>query len=196
MVYFHSVHFFVWNGNRLYRGRNPIPLVHRPTLHPLCNVPCHHPATVHLKRNWYPEIHQVQGLSEGHSTMHKFDVIKLFSSCVSVLGTLAASYLCVAVIVKYYLMESHTVIVTPEHSQGSVTNTSVHLSLATYFTDFVVVFFSVNISVLRFQCGFLGINVQCCANHLFWLSGMRYCRYLLIELWTVLQSGMMSDTFA
>ncbi|XP_056269037.1 putative sodium-coupled neutral amino acid transporter 8 [Pseudoliparis swirei] len=36
----------------------------------------------------------------------------------SVLGTLAATYLCVAVIVKYYMMESHTVIITPEHSQG------------------------------------------------------------------------------
>ncbi|KAK5873914.1 hypothetical protein PBY51_018914 [Eleginops maclovinus] len=36
----------------------------------------------------------------------------------SVLGTLAATYLCVAVIVKYYLMESHTVIITPEHSEG------------------------------------------------------------------------------
>ncbi|XP_041640511.1 putative sodium-coupled neutral amino acid transporter 8 [Cheilinus undulatus] len=36
----------------------------------------------------------------------------------SVLGTLAATYLCVAVIVKYYLMESHSVILTPEHSQG------------------------------------------------------------------------------
>ncbi|KAM7424051.1 hypothetical protein PAMA_000422 [Pampus argenteus] len=36
----------------------------------------------------------------------------------SVLGTLAATYLCVAVIVKYYLMESHTAIITPEHSQG------------------------------------------------------------------------------
>ncbi|KAM3625631.1 uncharacterized protein V6R79_015057 [Siganus canaliculatus] len=36
----------------------------------------------------------------------------------SVLGTLAATYLCVAVIVKYYLMEEHTVIITPEHSQG------------------------------------------------------------------------------
>ncbi|GAA6227841.1 putative sodium-coupled neutral amino acid transporter 8 [Lates japonicus] len=36
----------------------------------------------------------------------------------SVLGTLAATYLCVAVIVKYYLMESHTVVITPEHSQG------------------------------------------------------------------------------
>uniref|UniRef100_A0A8C6UJV6 Solute carrier family 38 member 8b n=1 Tax=Neogobius melanostomus TaxID=47308 RepID=A0A8C6UJV6_9GOBI len=34
----------------------------------------------------------------------------------SVLGTLAATYLCVAVIVKYYLMESHTVIITPEVS--------------------------------------------------------------------------------
>ncbi|XP_040895615.1 putative sodium-coupled neutral amino acid transporter 8 [Toxotes jaculatrix] len=36
----------------------------------------------------------------------------------SVLGTLAATYLCVAVIVKYYLMESHEVIITPEHSEG------------------------------------------------------------------------------
>ncbi|KAK5915272.1 putative sodium-coupled neutral amino acid transporter 8 [Pseudochaenichthys georgianus] len=36
----------------------------------------------------------------------------------SVLGTLAATYLCVAVIVKYYLMESHNVIITPEHSEG------------------------------------------------------------------------------
>ncbi|KAM9817225.1 putative sodium-coupled neutral amino acid transporter 8 [Neosynchiropus ocellatus] len=37
----------------------------------------------------------------------------------SVLGTLAAVYLCVAVIAKYYLMESHDdVIITPEHSEG------------------------------------------------------------------------------
>ncbi|XP_054627510.1 putative sodium-coupled neutral amino acid transporter 8 [Dunckerocampus dactyliophorus] len=36
----------------------------------------------------------------------------------SVLGTLAATYLCVAVIVKYYLMENHIAIITPEHSQG------------------------------------------------------------------------------
>ncbi|KAG7278825.1 hypothetical protein CRUP_010388, partial [Coryphaenoides rupestris] len=36
----------------------------------------------------------------------------------SVLGTLAATYLCVAVIVKYYLMESHTAVISPEHSQG------------------------------------------------------------------------------
>ncbi|XP_034725105.1 putative sodium-coupled neutral amino acid transporter 8 [Etheostoma cragini] len=36
----------------------------------------------------------------------------------SVLGTLAATYLCAAVIVKYYLMESHVAIITPEHSQG------------------------------------------------------------------------------
>ncbi|KAK1890818.1 putative sodium-coupled neutral amino acid transporter 8 [Dissostichus eleginoides] len=40
----------------------------------------------------------------------------------SVLGTLAATYLCVAVIVKYYLMESHNVIITPEHSEGSMEN--------------------------------------------------------------------------
>ncbi|XP_040051970.1 putative sodium-coupled neutral amino acid transporter 8 [Gasterosteus aculeatus] len=36
----------------------------------------------------------------------------------SVLGTLAATYLCVAVIVKYYMMENHNVIITPEHNQG------------------------------------------------------------------------------
>uniref|UniRef100_H2LYH2 Solute carrier family 38 member 8b n=1 Tax=Oryzias latipes TaxID=8090 RepID=H2LYH2_ORYLA len=37
----------------------------------------------------------------------------------SVLGTLAATYLCVAVIVKYYLMDTHAAIITPEHIQGS-----------------------------------------------------------------------------
>uniref|UniRef100_A0A3B3B932 Solute carrier family 38 member 8b n=1 Tax=Oryzias melastigma TaxID=30732 RepID=A0A3B3B932_ORYME len=37
----------------------------------------------------------------------------------SVLGTLAATYLCVAVIVKYYLMDTHTAIVTPEDIVGS-----------------------------------------------------------------------------
>ncbi|XP_029900930.1 putative sodium-coupled neutral amino acid transporter 8 [Myripristis murdjan] len=36
----------------------------------------------------------------------------------SVLGTLAATYLCVAVIAKYYLMENHTAIITPEPSKG------------------------------------------------------------------------------
>ncbi|XP_061622141.1 putative sodium-coupled neutral amino acid transporter 8 [Phyllopteryx taeniolatus] len=36
----------------------------------------------------------------------------------SVLGTLAATYLCVAVIVKYNLMENHTAILTPAHTQG------------------------------------------------------------------------------
>uniref|UniRef100_A0A672HZ80 Solute carrier family 38 member 8b n=1 Tax=Salarias fasciatus TaxID=181472 RepID=A0A672HZ80_SALFA len=35
---------------------------------------------------------------------------------VSVLGTLAATYLCVAVIIKYYLMDSHTAIITPDVS--------------------------------------------------------------------------------
>lgn len=48
-------------------------------------------------------------------------MIELFPPDFSVLGTLAATYLCVAVIVKYYLMESHMVVITPEHSQGSVT---------------------------------------------------------------------------
>uniref|UniRef100_A0A3Q1HDH4 Amino acid transporter transmembrane domain-containing protein n=1 Tax=Anabas testudineus TaxID=64144 RepID=A0A3Q1HDH4_ANATE len=36
----------------------------------------------------------------------------------SVLGTLAATYLCVAVTVKYCLMENHAVIITPEHNEG------------------------------------------------------------------------------
>ncbi|KAG7483021.1 hypothetical protein JOB18_036961 [Solea senegalensis] len=36
----------------------------------------------------------------------------------SVLGTLAATYLCIAVIVKYYLMDSHPAIITPEPRQG------------------------------------------------------------------------------
>ncbi|KAL7866923.1 hypothetical protein AOLI_G00147370 [Acnodon oligacanthus] len=36
----------------------------------------------------------------------------------SVLGTLAATYLSVAVIVKYYLKEKHTANLTPEHSEG------------------------------------------------------------------------------
>ncbi|CAF99554.1 unnamed protein product [Tetraodon nigroviridis] len=36
----------------------------------------------------------------------------------SVLGTLAASYLCVTVIVKYYLMESHLVPTPPDNNQG------------------------------------------------------------------------------
>uniref|UniRef100_A0A8C8FIL0 Amino acid transporter transmembrane domain-containing protein n=1 Tax=Oncorhynchus tshawytscha TaxID=74940 RepID=A0A8C8FIL0_ONCTS len=36
----------------------------------------------------------------------------------SVLGTLAATYLCVAVIVKYYMMDEHSAVITPEHSEG------------------------------------------------------------------------------
>lgn len=36
----------------------------------------------------------------------------------SVLGTLAATYLGVAVIVKYYLKDEHTADLTPEHSEG------------------------------------------------------------------------------
>ncbi|KAL1007300.1 hypothetical protein UPYG_G00084690 [Umbra pygmaea] len=36
----------------------------------------------------------------------------------SVLGTLAASYLCVAVIIKYYMMDEHLAVITPEHGEG------------------------------------------------------------------------------
>lgn len=49
------------------------------------------------------------------------DNLKCFSQSHSVLGTLAATYLCVAVIVKYYLMDTHAAIITPEHIQGWVT---------------------------------------------------------------------------
>ncbi|KAJ0056192.1 hypothetical protein NL108_003490 [Boleophthalmus pectinirostris] len=54
----------------------------------------------------------------GAADIQLFMLLNSYSCCVSVLGTLAATYLCVAVIVKYYLMESHAVIITPEHSQG------------------------------------------------------------------------------
>uniref|UniRef100_A0A3Q3IBP4 Amino acid transporter transmembrane domain-containing protein n=1 Tax=Monopterus albus TaxID=43700 RepID=A0A3Q3IBP4_MONAL len=40
----------------------------------------------------------------------------------SVLGTLAATYLCVAVIVRYFQLGSHMAIITPEHNQGSWTS--------------------------------------------------------------------------
>lgn len=63
-------------------------------------------------------------------------LILMFSLCASVLGTLAATYLCVAVIVKYYLMEDHPVVLTPAHSQGSVTLFLVH-SLYDCMKDFL-----------------------------------------------------------
>ncbi|CAL8243232.1 unnamed protein product [Lota lota] len=37
----------------------------------------------------------------------------------SVMGTLAATYLCVAVITKYFLMESRAVVLSPQHNQGA-----------------------------------------------------------------------------
>ena len=42
----------------------------------------------------------------------------VITMCCSVLGTLAATYLSVAIIVKYYMKEEHTADLTPEHSQG------------------------------------------------------------------------------
>ncbi|XP_012993699.1 putative sodium-coupled neutral amino acid transporter 8 isoform X3 [Esox lucius] len=36
----------------------------------------------------------------------------------SVIGTLAATYLCVAVIIKYYMMDEHLAVITPVHSDG------------------------------------------------------------------------------
>ncbi len=103
-------------------------------------------------------------------------VIWLFSLYVSVLGTLAASYLCVAVIAKYYLMESHTAVITPEHSQGSVQHIlmdeCVDLSSACHFTQLLFCVHNECVCVVFvFQCKFVGFNVQCCADHLLWLSG-------------------------
>lgn len=119
-----SVYFFIWDGDWLQWGRDALSLVHRPAIRPLHHVPRPHPTSLHPKRNRHPEIHEVHaaGLwSEWRTTITGFNS---FSPRISVLGTLAATYLCVAVIVKYYLMESHSVIVTPEHSQGSVTLSS------------------------------------------------------------------------
>lgn len=45
-------------------------------------------------------------------------IILTVSLNLSVLGTLAATYLCVAVIIKYYLMDTHKAMVTPEDMQG------------------------------------------------------------------------------
>lgn len=88
---------------------------------------------------------------------------------VSVLGTLAATYLCVAVIAKYYLMDTHTVIITSKHSQGSV-SVNLHGSTCEIIMS-VVLCMSVNLCVCVFQCGFMGIHVQCRTNNLLWLSG-------------------------
>lgn len=116
------MYFSLWDSYGVEWGRNALPLVHRPTICPLCHVPCNHPTTVHPKRNRHPEIHEVRStnlqsawLTAQCKCLREFIV----SLCVSVLGTLAATYLCVAVTVKYYLMDSHAVI-TPDHSQRSV----------------------------------------------------------------------------
>ena len=119
-------------------------------------------------------------------------MIELFSPPISVLGTLAASYLCVAVIVKYYLMDNHTVIITPEHSQGSVTlfliDTCVFticylfypvalcaLLMCVYVVCVCVCCVCVCV-VCVFQRWFVGFNVQCRADHLLWLPGrIRLC---------------------
>uniref|UniRef100_A0A3B5AFB1 Putative sodium-coupled neutral amino acid transporter 8 n=1 Tax=Stegastes partitus TaxID=144197 RepID=A0A3B5AFB1_9TELE len=87
------------------------------TIRPLHHVPRHHPTAVHPKGNRYPEIHKVLGTSlcsERHLAERKCLCELIVSLHVSVLGTLAATYLCVAVIVKYYLMDSHTAVITPD----------------------------------------------------------------------------------
>lgn len=50
--------------------------------------------------------------------LHSVTQIDFFCNTFSVLGTLAATYLCAAVIVKYYLKDEHTADLTPEHSEG------------------------------------------------------------------------------
>lgn len=120
--FFCSVHFFVRDSDRLQWGRDAVSLVHRPAICPLHHLSCHHPTLVDPERNRHPEVHEVcsaRPQSEWHPTF--MFMMELFPPDFSVLGTLAATYLCVAVIVKYYLMESHMVVITPEHSQGSVT---------------------------------------------------------------------------
>lgn len=120
---FSSICLSLWICDWVGRGRDAISLVHRPTICPLHHVPRHHLATVHPKRNQYPEIHEVQCAKQWFRTTEwrAWFNCSRSSRPVSVLGTLAATYLCVAVTVKYCLMEDHTVIITPEHREGSVT---------------------------------------------------------------------------
>ena len=61
----------------------------------------------------------LHGYSDSLFPLSFFDSLTL-SVSLSVLGTLAATYLCVAVIVKYYMMDEHSAVITPEHSEGSV----------------------------------------------------------------------------
>lgn len=92
----------------------------------------------------------------------------------SVLGTLAASYLCVTVIVKYYLTESHLVPIPPDNNQGSVT----------LFNGCMCAFNKLQMSIRKgwfvLQGQLLGFHVQCRTNHLLWLSSK--CQPLVLNL--------------
>lgn len=120
-----SVCFIIWGGDRVDWGRDASSLVHRPALRPLHHLCLHHLTLVHPKRDRHPEIHKV------NPTKPLLWVTRLnqwtCSLHVSVLGTLAATYLCVAVVVKFYLMDSSMSITTPEHSQGSVPSSFSHV---------------------------------------------------------------------
>lgn len=100
-----------------------------------------------------------------HLSEHRADLMWRNASPpgLSVLGTLAASYLCVSVIVKYYLM-SHLVLKPPDSNQGSVT----------LWSGCMCVLIRLQMSIrkcwLVLQGQLLGFHVQCRTNHLLWLS--------------------------
>lgn len=88
-----------------------------------------------------------------------------FPPGVSVLGTLAASYLCVTVIVKYYLMESHLVLIPPVNNHGWVRLfKGLHVCVDNKLQ------MSIRKRWLVLQGQLLGFHVQCRTNHLLWLS--------------------------
>lgn len=106
--------------------------------------------------------------SEQRADWVGFDV---FPPRVSVLGTLAASYLCVTVIVKYYLMEGPLVLTPPDNSQGSVTLLHECASKPPM---------SVSKRCFALQGQLLGFHVQRRTNHLLWLSSK--CHPLVLNL--------------
>lgn len=102
----------------------------------------HHPAAVNPQRNWHSKIHKV--CASVHWNNLQLLSLNVFSLHHSVLGTLAATYLCVAVIVKYYQMDNHMANLTPLHPQGSVTMVFVFHKTCHHGTINMLHFFSFN----------------------------------------------------
>lgn len=117
-----------------------------------------------------------QHLSEQRPAWMGFNA---FAPGLSVLGTLAASYLCVTVIVKYYLMENHRVLIRPDNNHGSVT----------LFSGCMCAFTKLQMWIRNgwfvLQGGLLGFHVQRRTNHLLWLPST--CRPFCFWMWIEIQ---------